>query len=46
MTYQGKPVTLVRDAKTGDKGFDPKLDQVWIRNADGTEQVAPRAEVK
>lgn len=45
-TYQGKEVTVVRDAKEGDKGFDKNKDQVWIRNADGTENVANRADVK
>lgn len=44
--YQGKDVTVVRAAKQGDQGFDAKKDQVWIRNADGTENVALRTDVK
>lgn len=44
--YQGKDVTVLRDAKQGDHGFDQNKDQVWVRNADGTENVAPRTEVK
>ncbi len=44
--YQGKDVTVLRDAKQGDKGFDQNKDQVWVRNLDGTENVAPRNEVK
>ena len=44
--YQGKTVTVVRDARTGDVGFDQTKDQVWIRNANGTENVALRADIK
>lgn len=44
-SYQGKTVTVVRDARAGDQGFDASKDQVWLRNADGTENVAPRKDV-
>lgn len=44
--YQGKDVDVVRDAKQGDAGFDATQDQVWVRNANGTENVAKRADVK
>ena len=43
--YQGKPVTVVRDANDGDKGFDKATDQLWIRNANGSENVALRKDV-
>lgn len=43
--YQGKPVSVVRDARAGDVGFDATKDQVWVRNADGSENVAPRKDV-
>lgn len=45
-TYQGKKVTLVRDAHPADPYFrkpDPGLgDQVIITMEDGSEQVVPR----
>jgi len=43
--YQGKTVTIVRDARAGDAGFDKTKNQVWIHNADGTENIALRAAV-
>lgn len=45
-TYQGKPVTNVRDAKEGDPSFDAAKDQVIVRNADGTESTVLRSDVK
>lgn len=45
-TYQGKTVTVVRDAKEGDPNFDQSKDQVIIRNEDGTEQTVLRSDVK
>jgi len=44
--YQGKDVTILRDAKQGDAGYDSNKDHVWVRNTDGSENVAPRSEVK
>lgn len=43
--YQGKPVTVVRDAQQGDTGFDSAKDQVLIRTADGTEKAVLRSDV-
>lgn len=43
--YQGKPVTVVRDAQQGDQGFDQSQDQVLIRLDNGTEKVVQRGEV-
>ena len=45
-TYQGKPVTVVRDAKAGDPSFDDAKDQIIVRNADGTQQTVLRSDVK
>lgn len=41
VTYQGKPVTSIRDAVTGDPGFkgDDKNDQAVIRVADSDEDM-------
>lgn len=43
--YKGKPVTILRDAKQGDQGYDQAKDQVVVRTADGNETVALRTEV-
>lgn len=43
--YQGKPVTIVRDVKKGDAGFDANKDQVVIKLEDGTEKTVLRADV-
>ena len=45
-TVSGKPVTFVRDARQGDPGFDKNLDQIIVRNADGTESTVLRTELK
>jgi hypothetical protein len=45
-TYQGKPVTVVRDAKAGDPAFDASKDQVIVTNANGTQSTVLRTDVK
>ena len=45
-TYQGKTVTILRDAKQGDPSFDASKDQVIIRDANGNEQTVLRSDVK
>jgi hypothetical protein len=45
-TFQGKAVTIVRPAQQGDAGFDASKDQVLVRNADGSQTVVLRADVK
>ena len=45
-TYQGKPTTVVRDAKKGDPSFDEKKDQVIIRDENGDEHTVLRSDVK
>ena len=40
--YQGKPVTVVRDAKAGDPKFVANTDQVIVTNADGSQDTVPR----
>lgn len=37
-TYEGKTVTVVRDAQPGDPGFDATEKQSIVRFEDGTEQ--------
>ena len=45
--YQGKNVTVVRDAKQGDQGFDAsKGAQSLIKLEDGAQKVVLKSEVK
>ena len=45
--YQNQDVTVVRDAKEGDAGFDAdKGAQVVIRMPDGSEKTVLKSEVK
>jgi hypothetical protein len=44
-TYQGKPVTVVRDAKQGDPGWDATKDMVIIQIAGNTQSTVLRADV-
>ncbi len=41
--YRKQPVTVVRDAKSGDVDFDPDLEihQVLIKHADGSQTAVP-----
>lgn len=45
--YQGKTVTVVRDARSGDSGFDNTnpSDQLLIKLEDGSQRVVKRTEV-
>jgi len=43
--YQGKVVTVVRDAKQGDPSFDANKDQVIVKNADGSQSTVLRSDV-
>lgn len=45
-TYQGKNVTVVRDARAGDPDYAKGSDQVIVRLEDGTEKTVARADVK
>ncbi len=42
--YQGKTVTVLRDAKAGDSGFDAAKDQIVI-NVDGADKTVLRTDV-
>lgn len=44
-TYQGKPVTVMRQARQDDDGYEDGEDQVVIKLEDGTQQVVARADV-
>lgn len=46
MTYKGKPVTQVRDAKEGDPNYDATKDQVIIKNADNSLSTVLRVDVR
>ena len=43
--YQGKKVTVVRQAQKGDAGFDPAAPKSVIQLPDGTQKTVPEAEV-
>lgn len=43
--YQGANVTVVREARKGDVGFDANKEQSLIRMEDGTEKVVLTAEI-
>lgn len=43
--YQGKDVSVVRDARNGDPDYHPDKDQVVIRLEDGTVKTVARSDV-
>jgi len=43
--YQGKKVTVVRQAKQGDAGFDPAAPKSVIKLPDGSEKTVATTEV-
>lgn len=45
MKYQNKTVSIVREAKEGDAGFDANKDQSLIRHEDGSQTVVLTSEV-
>jgi len=44
--YQGKKVTVVRQAKQGDKDFDPATPKSVVKLPDGTEKTVPASEIE
>jgi hypothetical protein len=44
--YQGKPVTVVRNAQQGDPNFDGSKAQVIIKNADGSQNTVLKTDVQ
>lgn len=47
MIYRKQPVTVVREAKEGDVGFDEDVEikQVLIKHADGSQTAVPEDQV-
>ncbi len=46
-TYEGKSVTIVRDGRAGDTGYDAaKGDQVLVKMDDGSVKAVPRGDLK
>ena len=43
--YHGKNVTIVRNVKPGDDGFDAAKAQVIIKLSDGTQQTVSQSDV-